>query len=132
MALVCREPKVVSSEFAEWLTDRYTLSETRQCFDSQNKFVEMPISRPAWFRLEDVDDRGLPRRTSSLNSPGLWKFWSPGHTEFTSAAMRSFVTSSGTCSLDLGIPDFAKHPMIMIRECYQAREPEIISPIHSI
>ena len=132
MALVCREPKVASSEFAEWLIDRYTLSETRQCFDSQNKFVEMPISRPAWFRLEDVDDRGLPRRTSSSYSPGLWKFWSPGDIGFTSAAMRSFVTSSGTCSLDLGIPTFAKHPMIMIRECYQAREPEITSPIHSI
>lgn len=132
MALVRRESKVASSEFAEWLIDRYTLSETRQCFDSQNEFVEMPISRPAWFRLEDVDDRGLPGRTSSSNSPGLWKFWSPGHTEFTSAAMRSFVTSSGSCSLDLGIPAFAKHPMIMIRECYQARELEKISPIHSI
>ena len=132
MALVSREPRVASSEFAEWLTDRYTLSDTRQCFDSQNKLVEMPISRPAWFRLEDVDDRGLPKRTSSFNSPGLWKFWSPGHTDFTSAAVRGFVTSSGTCSLDLGIPAFAKHPMIMIRECYQAREPEEISPIHSL
>ena len=132
MALVLREPKVASPDFAEWLTDRYTLSTTRQCFNFQNELVEMPISRPAWFKLEDADDRGLPRRTISSNAPGLWKFWSPGHTDFTSAAIRSFVTSSGTCSLDLGIPVFAKHPMVMIRECYQAREPDRISPIHSI
>ena len=71
MTFVCRGPKVASSEFAEWLIDRYTLSETGQCFDSQNEFVKLPISRPAWFRLEDVDDRGLPGRTSSSNSPGL-------------------------------------------------------------
>ena len=46
--------------------------------------------------------------------------------------MRSFVTSSGSYSLNLGIPAFAKHPMIMIRECYKARELEKESPIHSI
>lgn len=61
------------------------------------------------------------------DSPGLdlWKFWTLGHHEFTAAAVRSFVTSSGTCSLDLGIPDFAQHPNFMIRECYRHDPPAL-------
>jgi hypothetical protein len=47
-------------------------------------------------------------------------------------AMRSFVTLSGTCSLDLGIQAKARHPMAMIRECYPTLKPEESSPIESI
>ena len=132
MALARREPRIASPDFAEWLADCYTFSDTHQCFDSRNQLVDLPHARPAWFDLDDIDHRGFPKKITSMNNPRSWKFWTPGHSGYTSAAIRSFVTSSGTCSLDLGIPTFARHPKIMIREAYETLEPEILSPIHSI
>ena len=132
MVLARREPRIASPDFAEWLADYYTFSDTHECFDSRNQFVDLPHARPAWFDLDDIDHRGFPKKTTSMNTPRFWKFWTPGHPGITSAAIRSFVTSSGTCSLDLGIPTFARHPKIMIREAYETLEPEIPSPIHSI
>jgi len=133
MSLAQREPSVASSNFAEWLSDSFTLDASGSCFNGHNEPVEMPVGRPGWFRLDEVDGRGFPTNLKE-NSAGDWKYWSlnPEDSGVRSGAMRSFVTSSGTCSLDLGIPSFAQHSMIMIRECYQALKPEIISPMERI
>ena len=132
MSLVKREPRVASSEFAEWLTDRYTLSKSGKMLDAQGKVVRAPTARPGWFDLEDCDERGLPTKLSYMNVPSMWKFWTPGSSEWEAGAMRSFVTSSGTCSLDLGIPTFAQHPMIMIRECYRTKVERTTSPLEAL
>ncbi|KUJ24631.1 DHH phosphoesterase [Mollisia scopiformis] len=90
------------------------------------------LAQPGWFNLDEIDHDGLPTTLSPTNQPGLWKFWSPESTEHVCGAVRSFVTSSGTCSLDLGIPIFAKHPKIMLRECYEKLEPPVPSPLCTI
>ncbi|ORY09811.1 hypothetical protein BCR34DRAFT_540285 [Clohesyomyces aquaticus] len=120
MGLVGRHPEVASHYFAEWLHDTYaTRANTSTSHYIDTKGSRIPIGRPGWFSISDVGERGLPKRVDELPQPGLWKFWSPDFTDFVSGALRNFVTSSGTCSLDLGIPIFATHPKIMIRECYK-------------
>ena len=55
-----------------------------------------------------------------------WKFWDI-YTEFIRSglgAIRGYVTSSGTPSLDLGIPPSAQQPVLMLRECRQ----ELLEP----
>lgn len=132
MALAKREPRVASSQFGEWLTDKYSVDSEGRTLDSQGSLVQVAMARPAWFDLGDIDESGLPSKLSTSSSSGKWKFWTPGHTEFQSGAIRGFVTSSGTCSFDLGIPTFAKHPMLMIRECYRHKEPNLVRPIYNI
>ena len=119
MSLAVRQPRVASSYFAEWLTNQYTLSKTGQTLDGQGNVIPVPRGRPDWFHLEDRDVDGLPTKLVNEKRPGMWKFWSPWYPDCVAGAMRSFVISSGTCSLDLGIPTFAKHPKIMIREYYR-------------
>jgi len=132
MALNKRQPRMASSEFPEWLTDLYTITTDGQYLDSCGGTTQMPLGRPGWFDLEDIDDAGLSMKLSSLNSKGKWKYWSLEDPTFTSGAMRSFFTSSGTRSLDLGIPKFATHRMLMIRECYRTKELIKPSKIYSI
>lgn len=132
MDLAKREPRVASVNFAEWFADRYTLTEDSQILDSNGQIVAITPARPGWFVLDDIDHRGLPNKIFKSSSLGLWKFWTPDHCGLTFGGLRSFVTSSGTCSLDMGIPVFAKHRMIMIRECYRSMPPETKSPLESI
>lgn len=94
--------------------------------------MTIPVARPGWFELADTGINGLPESLCSITLPGKWKFWSPEATNFVSGAVRSFVTSSGTCSLDLGIPVFAKHPKIMMREIYSLPQPPVIAMIESV
>ncbi|KAK2597396.1 hypothetical protein QQS21_006020 [Conoideocrella luteorostrata] len=68
-------------------------------------------------------------KASLLPAVGKWKFWTLGHPSYVAGAVRSFVTSSGTCSLDLGIPSFAKHANLMILECYSKEPPSLVIPI---
>jgi hypothetical protein len=132
MDLEKREPRVASADFGEWFSDCFTLTNADQILDSDGKIVLVPVARPGWFFLDDVDDRGLPKKISKSPSINQWKFWTPGQVDCTFGGLRSFMTSSGTCSLDMGIPDFARHPMIMIRECYQLKAPKRERPIDSI
>ncbi|KAE9370188.1 hypothetical protein N431DRAFT_468258 [Stipitochalara longipes BDJ] len=134
MGLASRRPEVSSSRFAEWLADTYTIDSDGICYAQSGEVVKLPHGRPGRFRLKDVDKEGYPTKVNDQNSLGLWKYWSPNPNdpEAKCGAMRSFVTSSGTCSLDLGIPADARHPMVMIRECYSVLKPEEVSPIESI
>lgn len=140
-----RYPEVESSSFAEWLLDTFAIcgkerspmvadetvllkfSHQTNGFQLQSQDVRwnIPIARLEWFDIRNVGPEGLPTTISSSNSVGHWKFWSLGSTELISGAMRSFVTYSGTCSLDLGTPVYAQHPIVMNRECY----PRIEAPI---
>jgi len=149
MQLARRHSEMQSEDFSEWLSDTYVVCEENDTplepngaivlkrdpsispptLVSTNAQITVPVARPGWFDLHNTRDDGIPTKLSSVNQPGQWKFWSPESTKFTCGAMRSFVTSSGTCSLDLGIPVFAKHPKIMIRECYENFEAPILSPL---
>lgn len=132
MSLAKRQPRVMSLEFAEWLVDTYELGDDGQTLALNSESIQISLARPGWFKLEDCDtDSGIPLRVSRVASPGNWKFWSLEE-RFTSAAIRSFVMSSGTCCLDLGIPKFAKHRKLMIRECYGSKLPDNTHAIHSL
>lgn len=152
MHLSQRIPKVRSQDFSKWLSDSYCINTKEKVFDvsskvsrlyqkpsfsastlvSDNNEIEIPTARPGWFSLSQIGDNGLTMKLSLLNEPDHWKFWSPESADFICGAMRSFVTSSGTCSLDLEIPVFAKHPKIMIRECYDHVTPPSFSPLSNI
>lgn len=110
MHLARREPRVASDVFAEWLLDSYTLSSDKRMIDFSGRDVVVPPSRPGWFDLDDIGDNGLPTQISGSPAAGKWKFWTHEDDRFVSSAVRSFVTSAGACSLDLGIPQFASHP----------------------
>ncbi len=87
-----------------------------------------PVARPGWFDINSVGGDGLPTSTS------LWKFWTPEDPRYICGSVRSFVPSSVTCSLDLGVHVFARHPELMIRECYTAYKepvPAAILPVWS-
>lgn len=139
MQLAQRHPELQSEEFSEWLSDTYEIE-----LEGRNKLptskqtptllhqypsgshlvsstcsTKIPIARPGWFHLNDIGEDGIPIKPSSSNQPDHWKFWSPESTQHILGAMRGFVSSSGTCSLDLGIPTTAMHSKIMIREIYE-------------
>ncbi|KAI1422157.1 hypothetical protein F5Y12DRAFT_786959 [Xylaria sp. FL1777] len=132
MHLARREPRVASNEFAEWLSDSYTLSSKHRMLDSSGKELNIPPSRPGWFNIDDIASSGLPCNISSAPDAGRWKFWSLEDVGFRSSAVRSFVTSSGTCSLDLGIPHFARHPSLMVRECYRKKPCVSVHPLDKL
>jgi len=134
MGLASRRPEVSSSMFAEWLADTYKIDLSGICYSRSGKIVKLPRGRPGWFRLEDVNKQGYPTEVNDQSSLGLWKYWSPNPNDpgVECGAMRSFVTSSGSCSLDLGVPANTHHPIVMIRECYSVLKPEEVSPIDSI
>ena len=110
MNLAKREPRVASPNFAEWLDDTYSLLHDQSMVAANGQRLDVPPSRPGWFDLDCVAADGFPSKISSSPGAGKWKFWTQGDSSFKAAAARSFVTPSGTCSLDLGIPSFAQHP----------------------
>jgi inorganic pyrophosphatase/exopolyphosphatase len=147
MDLARRHPELQSNTFAEWLYDTFVFeqgNDTPRHYPETNKLamntasafqhlsatnLSIPVGRPGWFDLSEVSCNGLPSKLHTTSRPGNWKFWSLEAKEHTSGALRNFVTSSGTCSLDLGIPIFAKHPKIMMRECYRTPRPPCVSPL---
>jgi hypothetical protein len=142
MQLAHRHPQLQSEHFAERLSDTYQLREfvdvqashavptilhqDPSSFGllSSSASLKMLIARPGWIHLDDIGNDGLPKKLCSLNQSGHWKFWSPESTQHALGALRGFVSSSGTCSLDLRIPNIARHPKIMIREVYE----KVIAP----
>jgi hypothetical protein len=132
MNLAKREPRVASPNFAEWLDDTYNLLPDQSMVAANGQRLGVPPSRPGWFDLDCVAADGFPSKLSSSPGAGKWKFWTQGDSSFKAAAVRSFVTSSGTCSLDLGIPSFAQHPNFMIREAYRSQPTSANNPLDGI
>ncbi|KAK5993557.1 hypothetical protein PT974_06991 [Cladobotryum mycophilum] len=130
MHLAKREPRMASSNFAEWLDDTYTLLPDDRMKRSDGNVLDVPPSRPGWFDLSSVGEDGLPTDISSSAGENRWKFWTQSDSSFEAAAVRGFVTSSGTCSLDLGVPCFARHPNLMIRKCYR-KPPFLVGTINN-
>lgn len=96
---------------------------------------QQPEGKPGWFRpLKNTHpDTGMPLEVSLKREPdqhaganSQWKYWATPESECPLAAIRGYVTSSGTPSLDLGIPASAVAPVLTIRECRaQPLEPAI-------
>ncbi|KAM7192132.1 DHH phosphoesterase [Rhypophila sp. PSN 637] len=134
MNLAKREPRVASPHFAEWLDDTFSLLPDQEVMvNASGQRLDIPPSRPGWFDIESVRvGDGLPSTTSSSPGAGRWKIWTQNDRTFKAAAVRSFVTSSGTCSLDMGIPPFAQHPNFMIREAYRSQPKSVDNPFDTI
>jgi hypothetical protein len=59
MNLASRRPEVASQNFAEWLSETYTIDSNGVCYDHCGDIVDLPHGRPGWFRLEDVNKRDI-------------------------------------------------------------------------
>ncbi|KAK6502687.1 hypothetical protein TWF506_003265 [Arthrobotrys conoides] len=131
MSLLQRAPQIASPHFAEWLSDTFSFCEG-DYLDATGRKLFSYTARPGWFDPRLTNSEGYPLSLVGCNVPSMWKFWTPGDPDLVSGALRGFVSSSATCSLDLGIPVFAQHPMMMIRECYRKKLLVTKSPILSI
>ncbi|OGZ60493.1 MAG: hypothetical protein A3B96_00885 [Candidatus Spechtbacteria bacterium RIFCSPHIGHO2_02_FULL_43_15b] len=131
--------KLLSNDFAEWLdTIFWRRNEsvfklehptTNQLFSSDPSEIndvseiKMPTGRPGWFRYDSkhLKTMGVPEKVEqkkiSKRGTKVWKFWSTFRQDIPVAGIRGYVLSSGTHSLDLDIPLFAKQPKLMVREC---------------
>ncbi|MCU0652444.1 MAG: tetratricopeptide repeat protein, partial [Candidatus Omnitrophica bacterium] len=129
-----------SEQFTEWLdvhfyqaNGKYYMiehprlpiekNESNLIYKGKSIEVKIPKGRPGWFNPEDAKFSvvGIPQNIRQVfegkNTP--WKYWDI-YTDFLKTglgAIRGYVTSSGTPSLDLGIPPNAKQPVLMLREC---------------
>lgn len=127
-----------TEEFSEWLdtcfrhngTEAFIIENpegTDIGFDEAPGYAKaiQPYGHPGWFSFDasQISDQGIPQNVHEHKvdvggPPGnLWKYWSSYNPEFTSAATRGYVLSSGTCSMDYGVPVFARQPNLMVREC---------------
>ncbi len=84
---------------------------------------EIVYGRPGWIKPEDIDMKnGHPVSVrEKTKETGLIKYWSPDTSvckEGECYAIRGYVTSSDSISLDLGIPVSARNPKTMIRLCF--------------
>lgn len=81
---------------------------------------EITVGRPGWIMPEDMDENtGHPVRVREKSKTvGLIKYWSPdlSVTKYGKCfAVRGYVTSVATMSLDLGIPVDSRQPKLMLR-----------------
>lgn len=143
---------LASDEAAEWLDVVYYKSEDGKivmvehpdfCFEEDGvrvngeiKEISQPEGRPGWFDREvhGIDPpTGLPLSVTTTRAKGTpqwsaryWKWWSTDKKNDPRAAIRGYVVSSGTPSLDCDIPIEAKMKHLMIRECRRTLpEPEL-------
>lgn len=91
-------------------------------YEGVRKKITVPYGRPAWFNLQGNinSETGLPLHIDikrDKRRSGIWKYWSVFKINEPVAAIRGFVTSSGTPSLDCDMPAGAKQPVLMLREC---------------
>ncbi len=103
----------------------------------ERKKIEVSYGRPGWFNQKNNIDleSGLPLKVY-LNrekatpewSFANWKYWSVFKINEMVSAIRGYVTSSGTPSLDCDIPIEAKHPVLMLRECRKTLLEPAINP----
>ncbi|MBU1913198.1 MAG: hypothetical protein KKB22_06690, partial [Candidatus Omnitrophica bacterium] len=129
---------LTSLDFAEWF-DVHFMEENGKCYMIEHPKIEknedgtfvykgdrtevnITKGRAGWFNPQDnTDTIGMPVKLEKTfrggNTP--WKFWDI-YTKFLKTglgAIRSYVTSSGTPSMDLGIPPSAIYLVLMLREC---------------
>ena len=106
-------------------------------YEGERKKVNMPDGRPGWFDPKDNIDfeTGLPLKVDSKREKGTlawssatWKYWSVFKVNEPVAAIRGYVTSSGTPSFDCDIPLGAKQPVLMMRECRKELLESVINP----
>lgn len=95
-------------------------------YEGERKKIAVPEGRPGWFNPQDNinPETGLPIHIDLKREKGTpawtsanWKYWSVFKANEPVAAIRGYVTSSGTPSLDCDIPVEAKQPVLMLREC---------------
>lgn len=106
-------------------------------YEGERKKIEIPDGRPGWFNPQDNinPETGLPIHVDLKREKGTpawtsanWKYWSVFKTNEPVAAIRGYVTSSGTPSLDCDIPVEAKQPVLMLRECRKELLEPAINP----
>lgn len=130
---------LTSKKYVEWLDVVYIKNSDNRVFayekpdiiEEQNniRFKGNPINlevkegRPGWFDYtENKDINGLPDKIYNSymqinNKKYGWKYWSINQIDSYVSAIRGYVLSSGTPSLDLDIPIIAKQPVLTVREC---------------
>ncbi len=106
-------------------------------YEGERKKIEVPDGRPGWFNPQNNinPESGLPVYVDLKREKGTpawssanWKYWSVFKINEPVAAIRGYVTSSGTPSLDCDIPVEAKQPVLMLRECRKELLEPAINP----
>ncbi len=106
-------------------------------YKGKRKKIKMPDGRPGWFNPQNNinPETGLPIKVDLKREKGTpawtsanWKYWSVFKIGEPVAAIRGYVTSSGTPSLDCDIPVEAKQPVLMLRECRKELLEPAINP----
>jgi len=106
-------------------------------YEGERKKIEVPDGRPGWFNPQNNinPESGLPVHVDLKREKGTpawssanWKYWSVFKINEPVAAIRGYVTSSGTPSLDCDIPVEAKQPVLMLRECRKELLEPAINP----
>ncbi len=106
-------------------------------YEGERKKIEVPDGRPGWFNPKNNInlETGLPIHVDLKREKGTpawssatWKYWSVFKINEPVAAIRGYVTSSGTPSLDCDIPVEAKQPVLMLRECRKELLEPAINP----
>lgn len=129
---------LTSTKFVEWLDVHFT-EEDGTVFMIEHPEIQMqndgsvrytgnrrkiaiPEGRPGWFHpYGNTDENGLPLSLKSnfreIEEREVWKYWD-AHTNYLKTglgAIRGYVISSGTPSLDLGIPPNVEYGVLMLR-----------------
>ena len=106
-------------------------------YEGERKKIEVPDGRPGWFNPQGNinPETGLPIHVDLKREKGTlawasanWKYWSVFKKNEPVAAIRGYVTSSGTPCLDCDIPVEAKQPVLMLRECRKELLEPAINP----
>ena len=126
--------KITSKEYTEWLDTVYYRDQQNEIrlinhpTIADNKIVNQSslatnilTGRPAWFMESNFQDSIYPKKIVknfvNLQTQGVaWKYWSPHRIEQWVGAIRGYVLSSDTLSLDMDIPLDAHQPSLCIRE----------------
>ena len=131
---------LTSKEFAEWLDVHFIEEDGKYCMVEHPAIVKnedgsvtymwkkvdisIPTGRPGWFAPKDniASITGIPKTVEMTFQAKrtTWKYWDffTSYIKTGLGAIRGYVISSGTPSLDLGIPPGARQPVLMLREVY--------------
>lgn len=125
-----------SDQFTEWLDVCYRKEPSGRILAREHPVVkkygsefrlesdlqplEMAEGRPAWFVPENNIEHinGLPKKITTAHSDlsgDIWKYWSVLKVNEDLAAIRGYVMSSGTPSLDMDLPIGSRQPVLLLR-----------------